>query len=116
MTEQEIFDEVWDHFVVKKYPRSRGREGDGCMYRGRDGARCAAGLFISDEQYDWDFEGRNLLDDTVVNALRKDVQEHRGLLRALQRAHDECPEDTTHVPPDALRAVAEKYGLTVPPE
>lgn len=56
MTKQQMFDRVWQHFVVEKGPPS----GDltRCNYRDPSGAKCAMGLLIPDEMYAPVMEGR----------------------------------------------------------
>ncbi len=45
MTEQSIFNRVWQHFVVEK--KSAGISEDGlCAYHGKNGSPCALGMFI----------------------------------------------------------------------
>ncbi len=90
LSRQEIFDKVWDWFVTEGNPRSVGPDGE-CLYRGPDGARCAAGVLIPDELYKGKLESvgvyglpRELL--RAIGVEDKDV----GFLRALQWAHDEA--------------------------
>ena len=49
MTRQEVFDKVYTHFVTEGNPPSM--DGQECLYRGPNGLKCAAGLFIPDELY-----------------------------------------------------------------
>lgn len=60
---QSIFDQCARHLLTqnKKSLRPRGSHsqvGMVCAYRGEDSLKCAVGCFISDEEYDPDFEGR----------------------------------------------------------
>ena len=48
MTEQEVFNKVWDHIITQGKPSLSG-EGK-CRYRGPNGLKCAAGIFLTDEQ------------------------------------------------------------------
>lgn len=50
MTRQEMFDRVWQHFVVEKGPPSG--DVNRCNYRDPSGAKCALGLLIPDALYD----------------------------------------------------------------
>lgn len=113
-TQQQIFDHVWDHFIVKGNPRSVDEEdSQSCMYRGPNGRRCAAGLFIPDDKYDEDFEGRAISD--VEGEL--DLGWSQSQLRALtelQAAHDNpaCADRTFFA--DLLRYRGRYLDLEVP--
>lgn len=49
-TAQEVFDKVWDHFVVKGNPLSYDDSSGICYYeKYPDGPRCAIGLFVPDD-------------------------------------------------------------------
>jgi len=50
MTKQEIFNKVWDHFIVNKGKKSMIN--GICKFRGINGSKCVIGLFIPDEKYD----------------------------------------------------------------
>ena len=55
MTKQEIFNQVWTHFVINEGPASYRLDDRNvalCLYRGCGGARCAIGLLLSDEALD----------------------------------------------------------------
>lgn len=124
MTKQEIFDKVWDHFVVKGNPRSQVETpgGDTCRFRQDQTAacpvRCAVGLFIPDDAY------VPAMDDSCgtstclrelyelppeIDAL---FEEHDALFYALQQAHDSS--ETPAALHAGLRNVARRYSLTVP--
>lgn len=47
LTKQEIFDKVWDYFVVQGKPRSSDANGK-CQYLTDDGCRCAVGVLMPD--------------------------------------------------------------------
>lgn len=83
MTKQEIFNKVWQYFVVEKHPRSV--EGDLCYYRhpSGDGRRCAAGLFISDAEYRKSLEGAPTNASNVRAALANSGFSDDELSRAL---------------------------------
>lgn len=53
-SKQETFDTVVSFLIAQGKP-AKGR--DGCMYRGPDGTKCAAGCLIPDEMYSEDMEG-----------------------------------------------------------
>jgi len=54
-TAQDVFDTVAVHLLTQGF-MSMGEDAQGnpkaCVYRGRDGAMCAAGVLISDEPID----------------------------------------------------------------
>jgi len=120
MTEQEIFDRVWQHFIVGGAPFSlNGRK---CAYRGvgtHNGVRvrCAVGLFISDDNYDPLFEGVGLGEhtDELLGALEPGCEDHENLLYELQQAHDICALSRRgDVFRELLVDVAQDHGLQVP--
>lgn len=55
MTEQEIFDKVAEH-LQKQGHRALNEDGV-CVYRGKNGTKCAVGALIPDELYDSKIEG-----------------------------------------------------------
>ncbi len=114
MTSQEIFNKVWKHFVVEGNPRSVDADGV-CRYRGRDGSRCAAGIFIPDAQYSEDLEGISVTCLFLRVPAFAALAGHQGLLRELQRTHDAPYSWATR---DGLRVslefVANIYDLKVP--
>lgn len=78
MNRQEIFNKLWDHFVVQGNPQSTN--GNVCLYRGPNGARCAAGVVLPDEHYDPKLEGlslRALLSDRGREDGRDHHDDHR---------------------------------------
>jgi hypothetical protein len=90
MTKQEIFDTVYIALKaqgVKSYLNS-----EGCLYRGPNGTKCAAGHLILDGFYNPEFEGQTSSALDVQNALIAsgvpDNQETEELISDLQFAHD----------------------------
>jgi len=116
MTAQEIFDKAWQYFFVEKHPRSveRGK----CFYRhpSGDGRRCAAGLFIKDEQYSEELETLSTRSPRVRRALNESgvpaSPQVCDLLQELQWAHDVSMGE--FVEEAKLRQCAELFGLAVP--
>lgn len=113
VTAQEIFDRVWRHFVTEGNPRSVHEYGGGsaCAYRGPNGARCAVGLLIPDDEYVPSMEGRCVsaaLGPTVRGLI---AEGHDGLLDALQNAHDCADEESLGA---CLGRVAAAYNLAAP--
>jgi len=113
MTEQEAFDKVWDHFIVKRRARSvigtAGRN-ETCRYRGRGGSKCAVGVLIPDEQYS------SALEETDVRNIMQEVPAVSNLdwafLNELQNCHDFY--ETRADMKAAFRKLAESRGLQVP--
>lgn len=108
-TDQEVFDQVKTHLLsqnVKSISMKLDRDDVvSCMYRTKDGLKCAAGCLIGDDEYDPAFEGLGwsylVRHDSVPH-------EHYNLINDLQALHD-CKE-----PKDwesELKAVANRYGL-----
>lgn len=91
LTRQQIFDRVWDYFVVKKHPKSMDGQTDNCFYLGPEGTRCAIGIFLAKpeakacSESGAIFEVRDLNPDIYNRHFRdEDLQ----FLAALQRCHD----------------------------
>lgn len=117
MTKQEIFDTVWDWFITQNQPYSVAKDEltgmTKCKYRGPNGEKCAAGIFITDDEYYPDMEGK------VVNAIEclgSKFRDSIDFLRTLQRIHDTCAIDKAPVSLFAsnLRQFAFLKGLEVP--
>lgn len=126
-TQQTAFDAVWRHFVIDKGSPSFKLLAGGdisCLYRGRDGARCAFGVLIPDDQYRPDFEGLNArnIAGTRYNPLALDDGDlYQHFLRSLQGCHDLAAEygpgvDFTPHVERLLRDLARTYSLEVPVE
>lgn len=90
MEAQEIFDTVAKHLATQ----GRRAVGEGrCLYRTEDGAKCAVGCLISDEEYTPDMELRwasGVLSLAERGLLPTRLAPHTGLLSALQGAHDDA--------------------------
>ncbi len=120
-TIQQVFDKVWDHFVVNKGTQSK--IDSCCQYRGPDGARCAVGVCLPDDLYDAGMEGHrigfiqiNFADvyDKVFNGISSED------LSGLQHAHDAWGVDpltdesfAEHIERH-LRSYASTHNLTIP--
>lgn len=124
MTEQEIFDKVWHHFVTEENPRSFVETANGGTCRFRQDltatcpVRCAVGLFIPDDVYEpaMDDGCGSAYDLIELHELPPEIEglfeEHATLFRELQSTHDssEHPTDLR----TGLRNIALRYGFTVP--
>lgn len=86
-TAQEIFTDIWNHFIVNSGRHSLGPKG--CMYRGPEGTRCVVGVLLQDDEYRPLFEGRGVTSLAESGWLPERLMPHLDLLRVLQRAHDD---------------------------
>lgn len=136
MNHQEIFDKVWDHFIVKRNPPSLAEDTEAlrsgavqCLYRGPNGERCAIGLLIPDEVYTPNMEKASI-GDLIDSGTSHIPGEERAklfdlfdgvdfeFLADIQNAHDDqlrylYDPDTFHVRmAENLRFVAHRWGLT----
>lgn len=118
---QQVFDRVWNHFIVEKGPPSYREDIRRCAYRGEEGARCAAGLFIPDEEYHEGLEMHASDTKEVKPHLERMSAVASRLLSRLQAAHDVCAlgenRGAGRFLPSLeirMRDVAKKYDLTVP--
>ena len=119
MTNQEIFDKVWNHFVVERKPRSILMDNalrQVCKYRDGRGNACAVGLFIPDAVYAPRLE---ILPLTALHRgcyLPNVSQDSLPLFCALQGVHDDWRTAmlSLHIDPAALQAVARDFDLCVP--
>lgn len=107
---QQIFDAVWQYFVVENAPRSM--RGSRCMYRSDAGSCCAVGLFLPDDlARELDALAETSVTDVEFLLPRK-LQKYTDLLSDLQDAHDHvwgrAPRDVS------LCAIACEFGLKVP--
>lgn len=109
---QAIFDKAAKH-LLKQGKRSESvGAGAACLYRGPNKTMCAAGVFISDENYSTSLENKTVRQDPVIEALKlsgfPNTAESFGLLRRLQNIHD------IHTPSSwkiNLKSLATKYNL-----
>lgn len=110
-TAQEIFTQVATHLLTQNKRAVRDLE---CQYRLKNGCTCAIGCLIAEEHYSPELEGKRVFMAEVQRALRLsgvDAEQHAGLLRDLQYAHDREPVDAwAH----SLRQLAVAYGLEMP--
>ena len=96
LTKQEVFDQVWDYFVVQGHPQSIYYDTSGfgsCMYRSEN-SKCAIGIFIPDDEYSISLEGTGT--DIILelcptpNVLLATVQ--GPFLERLQEIHDRATQ------------------------
>lgn len=84
MTPQEVFSKVGTH-LLKQGRRSVGSRSGDCLYRGRNGMSCAAGVLIADNEYYEGLEHRGWLD--ILTAGMASTA-HAQLIMELQSIHD----------------------------
>lgn len=104
-TAQEVFDQVAQHLLSQG---QRSWSGSLCMYR-HGNLRCAAGCLIGDDEYSMDFE------ELLWTSLVRDgiaPEEHKHLIRCLQRTHDTFG---AHEWREKLIGIAREYKLEVKP-
>ena len=96
MSVNKIFYKVQKH-LLKQHEKSESMEA-GCQYRSDNGLRCAVGCLMTDAIYDSSFEGNNMGDRRVRQALtpivgvNEDKRELKlNLLYQLQLVHDTEP-------------------------
>lgn len=84
-TPQQIFDQVANHL----YEQAKQSVGDnGCMYRGPNNLKCAAGCLISDEEYKKKFDGPDGVNWEDMIERKYVPKKHGRLIASLQENHD----------------------------
>lgn len=91
LTAQEIFETIWDHFMVKLWPRSVVPDG-GCRYRSANGTKCAVGVLLSDAEC-VSSEGNTVENLRDLGLLPPRLLPHLTMLTQLQRIHDRAMND-----------------------
>jgi hypothetical protein len=125
VTNQEVFDRVWDYFITKGNPPAVSDEGFGsvklCRYRTKDGRRCAIGCLIPDELYEEGLEGcpARFIPHASPALEELFAGVSTELLTRLQVKHDTCAkegDETSFTQQYALklRDIAGKHDLQVP--
>lgn len=112
MNDQEAFTVAAEH-LLRQSERSVAEDSGACMYRGKEGLKCAVGILIPDEFYREDMEGLAVNDLMVkfpsIRQLFRDV--NLDLLDELQGIHD------SHMPKywrRALHKLASRRLLALP--
>lgn len=118
MTKQELqklFNKAVKGLASQKFRRSY-RDGEGCLYRGPRGKRCAIGWLIPDSRYSEGLENKTANVPAVRRAaLGTPRRERVGFkLRDLQTCHDIAA--TPSGMRQLLRDFAERNGLKIPKE
>lgn len=121
LTRQEVFNKVYQHFILEQNPHSVGSNGE-CRYRTPEGRKCAIGIFIPDDLYYEGLEGRTAITvlDEIGESIGLDPMDTNFLVD-LQRCHDKSSlakdgvfDQKREVFGFMLDLFAGKYNLTVP--
>lgn len=109
---QETFDIVVKHLLTQN--RKCSVDGS-CLYRGPNGDRCAAGVLIPDDRYNYDMENHSILNwcgklmtDCIVSQLMVELGHDVMLVGRLQKVHDQ--NDPLHWETQ-LKKLASEEGL-----
>lgn len=105
LSPQEVFDMACNHLLTQN-ASSLNAEGE-CVYRGPNGLKCAAGIFLTEEGAA-ECEGSNWFALAMEGRV---PHTNRQLIQDLQHVHDGRLAATWS---DALRKLAEQYYLVYP--
>ena len=100
LSEQQIFEASASHLLTQMQ-QSKVPDG-GCLYRGPNGLKCAAGIFISDEEYP-SFPER-VWDEAVEHRINENNIQKYNLISDLQDIHD-------YTQPENWYLTLKKFGL-----
>lgn len=121
MNKQQIFNKVWNHFIVEDNGPSILSNEDGrarCSYRSPDGNKCAAGVIISDDDYDPEMEGIRVMQLVEKFNVPDYMTKHAYFIDLLQQSHDNIAQGPLEEFRDKMKKnmiyVANTYELTVP--
>lgn len=115
-TKQDIFNEVWQWFVVEKHEKSRNPETGYCQYNlPEKNTKCAAGIFLRDCKYDPSFDGMYGTLRQVLTAIGGGALSMYDYVSRIQKIHDGSDEEDFHESvQDGLIRFAENEALTIP--
>jgi hypothetical protein len=110
MNNQEAFDKVAEH-LLKQMRKSLNIDRGRCVYRNKDGLKCAIGALIPDELYDHKMEYMGV--DRLIFNFHNELQPlfadvSISLLQDLQDVHDDVSPDHWY---RRLEGVADAWGL-----
>jgi hypothetical protein len=119
MTAQQIFDKVWQTFVVEKAPKSVNEAGK-CVYGHPDTIGCAVACLMPRETRQALYEYENKTTSLSVTLLSREipgeypawVDDNIILLRSLQSVHDNS-SDLLNIE-SGMRDIAAEFGLAIP--
>lgn len=89
-TEQEVFDQAVNHLLTQNEKSMSDVIEYSCAYRGLNGLKCAAGCFISDEEYNSSFELNTWSQLVGTGRVPKN---HCDLIGRIQDIHDTFSAD-----------------------
>lgn len=94
-TKKKMIQHIKTNFKGKSMARlSHLSDRESCVYRGKNGAKCAVGMFIPDVLYKKSFEGTcasKIIED--VPKLQKLIPLAPDLMELLQQEHDDSEDD-----------------------
>lgn len=110
-TAQNIFNKVVAH--LRQQGCQALNDNNVCVYRGKNGTKCAIGCLIPDDEYLPSFEGQHIFTilDNYSNynfVATANLISHRILLVSLQVVHDTCPVNDWET---EFKMIAERYKL-----
>jgi len=108
---QKIFNKVATH-LLKQNAKSISIMfvGEQCMYRGRNGLKCAAGCLVPDDEYDPEQENMGW---RMTKWCAKYTEEENDLILILQIIHDNLSVEEWK---EALTKLATSRGMELPVE
>ena len=113
ITAQEIFDTVVDGLRKQGHT---SEDKDGCMYRGPNDAKCAAGILIDQSEYNPNMERGTIAQVLEMNtcpiSLRERLLPHLDLIRELQLIHD---KENIPLWETRFSSLAERFNLIYAP-
>lgn len=86
-TERDVFEQVQTHLLTQN-KTSKDELGIYCVYKSKEGLKCAAGCLIADNEYSLEMEGKSwysLIEEKLVS------EKHHLLIQKLQSIHDIYP-------------------------
>lgn len=88
MNRQEMFNKIWEGFEGQNWVISEDGHGT-CMYRAPNGAKCAIGHLISEEEYDEQMEHLDVKTALKEGLLPLRFSEDIDFLFEIQKVHDQ---------------------------
>lgn len=114
-SKQEIFNRVWQYFVVEKNGRAGDPGMNGCYYRAANGNKCAVGILIPDNVYVPDLEIAVMELLSKFPHMSKFIGNDVDFLQVLQSCHDDADEYAFNEDMEVnLRNLASNFSLSIP--
>lgn len=86
---------ILEHIKKEFKGKSMFEDGERCAYRGPQSRKCAIGMFIPENLYNVDMEGKSAISVFKFPEIEKVVPLHVKALLQLQIVHDESKPDKT---------------------